>query len=668
MRSDYGYAEEDHLGRPHDLRLLKRLLPLLEPHRRLMMGSIALVVLLTLVNLALPYLSKVAIDRYIVPVPTDGAGRPAHWSVADDRRFLVLDLDTEAVHQVVDRHGALFEVYGSLARIAYENLDALSGGELRILRHRQLSGLGWVVIVFLALAATDFLLTFGQRVIMERAGHQVMHDLRMHLFDHVQQQSMAFFARQPVARLVTRMTNDVQNMHELFTTFASMVFRDLFMLAGIAVVLLVLDWRLALAVFALLPVVVAAAARFSKRAREVFRASRVKIAEINARIAETIDGIRTIQAFARESFNFGRFARLNAENFRLGMREIHVFGLFMPLIEVLALLALAVLILYGGWRVLGAHVSLGVLVAALTYVRMFFRPIRDLAENYNVLQNAMASAERIFGLLDSDHRLPRALAENPPAGNAPALIRSLELDRVSFAYTPGEWVLRNVSFAVAQGQTVALVGPTGAGKTSVLNLIQRFYDPVEGQVRINDEDLRGWDTERLRALTALVTQEPVLFSTTVRSNIFPDTNRVDDGSVDRILTAAHCGDLVRRLPHGLDTPLYKGGASLSSGERQLITIARALARDAQLILLDEATSYIDSQTEAAIHGALRNLIAGRTCVLVAHRLSTARMADRIVVLEQGRVIEAGSHDRLLGAKGLYWHLHQQSQAAAEPAR
>ena len=668
MRSDYGYAEEDHLGRPRDLRLLKRLLPLLRPHRHLLIASVALVVALTLINLTLPFLSKVAIDRYIVPAHADRTGWPDHWTDADERRFLVLDMDADAIRWVADRHGALFEVHGRLARIAYADLERLPGDDLRILRQRQITGLGWVVVLFLVLAAADFGLTFCQRVIMERAGHQVMHDLRMRLFDHIQQQSMAFFSRQPVARLVTRMTNDVQNMHELFTTFSSMVFRDIFMLAGIAVVLMVLDWRLALAIFALLPVVLLAAARFSVRARQVFRALRVKVAEINARMAETIDGIRTIQAFARESYNYDRFARLNAENFRLGMREIHVFGVFMPMIEVLALVALAVLILYGGLRVLDGRVSLGVLVAALTYVRMFFRPIRDLAENYNILQNAMASAERIFGLLDIDNRLPRAFPARNPRGNPPHIIRSLELDRVSFAYTPGEWVLQNVSFSVAQGQTVALVGPTGAGKTSVLSLIQRFYDPVTGQVRVNGEDLRRWDTARLRALTALVTQDPVLFSTTVRRNIFPGPEETDGRTVDRIVTAAHCADLVKRLPRGLDTPLYKGGAALSSGERQLITIARALARDAQLILLDEATSYIDSQTEAAIHRALRNLIAGRTCVLVAHRLSTARTADRIVVLHRGRVAETGSHARLMANNGLYRRLHQQSEAAAEAPR
>ncbi|MFZ1983928.1 MAG: ABC transporter ATP-binding protein [Desulfatitalea sp.] len=658
MRSDYGFTEEGYLGKRQDWRLLRRLMPFLRPHRRMLIGSVALVVALTFIELAMPYFSKIAIDRFIVPDRKAAQEGSRLSSDADGRRYLSVDLGDAAAQAVVARRATLFEIQGTQARIAFADLRQLPKGDLVVLRRADWAGLGWVVLLFLALVAADFGLTFLQRVIMERAGHQVMHDLRLRLFGHIQQQSMAFFTRQPVARLVTRVTNDVQNMHELFTTFVSMVFKDVFLLAGIAVVLAVLDWRLALAAFAVLPMVVWIAARFSSKARDIFRALRVKVAEINGRMAESIDGMKTIQTFGQEAYNYARFAQLNAENFRLGMREIHVFALFMPMIEVLGLVAMALLILYGGLQVVGGHITLGVLVVALTYARMFFRPMRDLAENYNVLQNAMSSAERIFGMLDIDQRLPQAPDAGPPPQAADRM-QSLDLEDLSFAYTPGEWVLRHVSFALRQGETVALVGPTGAGKTSLLNLIQRLYDPTDGRVRLNGLDLRQWDTARLRRLTALVTQEPVLFSTTVRRNIFPDPTAADDATAARIVAAANCEALVTRLPLGLDTELEKGGAGLSSGERQLITIARALARDAQLILLDEATSYIDSQTEAAIYDALRRLIAGRTCLLVAHRLSTARMADRIIVLHDGRVAEEGTHEALMERRGLYWRLHQQ---------
>jgi ATP-binding cassette, subfamily B, multidrug efflux pump len=498
---------------------------------------------------------------------------------------------------------------------------------------------------------------------MEYAGHRVMHDMRVRLYDHVQQQSMAYFTRQPVARLVTRMTNDVQNMHDLFTTFISLVFKDFFLLAGITAVLVTLDWRLALAGFSLLPIVVWATRRFSRRARNVYRALRVKVAEINTRMSETIEGIKTIQSFSQEQANYDHFAALNAENYRLGMQEIHTFALFMPMIEVLGILSIAILLFVGGLHVLSGVISLGGLVASMTYMRMFFRPLRDLAENYNVLQNAMSSAEPIFGLLDTDERLPQGTADVLPDNARQQSKVLLEADQVAFSYTPGERVLTEVSFIVREGETLALVGPTGAGKTSLLNLILRLYDPDSGEIRLNGIPVRTWDTGKLRSQIALVPQEPVLFTGTLRQNILGNggtsAETENDARVEQIVSAANCRELLERLPQGLDTPLIKGGSGLSSGERQLVAIARALARDPRIILLDEATSYIDSQTEAAIHQALRNLMRGRTCIIVAHRLSTARGADHIAVIKQGRVAEFGNHAELMAAKGFYWRLARQ---------
>ena len=659
MRSDYGYSEGDHLGKPYDLKQLKRLWPFLAPYRKLLISSLALVVLITLLNLAIPYFTKVAIDRYIVPTH-EATSEDVDDIKGQKRRYLVVDPSDAHALQIVNDHPQLFETADGEIRIALEDLNRLPPEDLAALRQGDLNGLTFVVLLFLGAVVADFLLVFIQKMIMEYTGHKVMHDLRLRLYDHIQEQSMAFFTRQPVARLVTRVTNDVQNMHELFTTFIALVFKDFFLLTGIAAVLLFLDWRLALAGFSLLPLVIWAAVRFSNRARDVFRALRVKVAEINTRMSESIEGMRTIQTFCREEDNYNRFAALNAENYALGMRQIHIFGLFMPMIEVLGIASLAVLLWYGGLHVLDGRISLGVLVAAISYMRMFFRPLRDLAENYNVLQNAMASAERLFDLLDSEEKLPqlaRAQRLKPSRAGTGEVV--LELKDISFSYTPGEAVLKQISFNADLGQTVAIVGPTGAGKSSLLNLIMRLYDSDSGQIMMYGEPLQKWDLGHLRSMMALVPQEPVLFSGTLRQNIFPDFNGVDQAHVNHIVDSANCSELVARLPQGLDTVLAKSGAGLSSGERQLVSIARALARDPQIILLDEATSYIDSQTEAAIHQALQNLMAGRTCILVAHRLSTARAADRIVVMRHGRIEENGSHEELMAAEGLYWQLNRQ---------
>jgi ATP-binding cassette subfamily B protein len=523
---------------------------------------------------------------------------------------------------------------------------------------RRMAGIGWMTGLFLVLVAANFAATFIQVQLMETIGQKAMHALRLDLVRHILRLPVAFFDRQPVARLVTRATNDTQNLHELFTSVVAFVFKDLFLMVGIAAVLIWLDLRLALISFAVLPLVMAAAWHFARRSRNVFRGLTVRLAELNTRFAETIGGISVIQLTGRQQANARAFATLNDDYYRLGMTQIHLFAIFLPVIEVLGAGALAVVVYYGGGAVVAERISLGALVAYISYMRMFFRPIRDIAEKYNIMQNAMASAERIAGIRDEaavdapvDRRPP---TPPPPAESAPLVA----LEGVVFGYGTDAPVLDGLSLTVARDQTLAIVGPTGAGKTSLIHLLLRFYDPRGGAIRFEGQDTRTMAPQDLRQRIALVSQDPFLFSTSLADNIFPE-GLPDGRVVGQILEAAQCAQLVARLPEGLQTRIGEGGRTLSSGERQLVAIARALARDPALIIFDEATAHVDSATEARIQAALEYLTHQRTAIVIAHRLSTARSADHIAVLRRGRIEAFGSHEDLMAGRGYYHRLNQQ---------
>ncbi len=651
MRFDFGYSEEKQLGKPYDVKLLKRIYPFTRPYFHRLAAAICMVIGITLLDLSLPYITKIAIDRYIVP-----QGRPAQVTVSS--RFPEGSKD-HLPKQTMERPA---QTDSKPPRFQHKK-DAFAPEKDR------LAGVARMTLIFLGIIFLNFVLNFIQLMLMEYTGQMIMHDLRIRLFSHIQQLSMSFFSHNPVGRLVTRVTNDIQNMHELFASIIIFVFKDLFLLIGISVVLFSISRPLALATFAVLPLVILASVHFAMQAREAYRTLRIKVAEINTRFSETISGIKVIQLFRQEARNYRRFAELNHENYLAGMRQVHVFAVFMPVIEVISALALAIIIYYGGGQVVSQHITLGALVAFISYIRIFFRPIRDIAEKYNIMQNAMASAERIFLILDKqDHpaagnKAPGADQWEQSAGLPPVMpqldpISSIAFEDVGFAYDGKNMVLSGVSFTVEAGETVALVGPTGSGKTSLINLMLRLYDPLSGRILINHSDIQDYDLGLLRSKIALVAQDPFLFSKSIRENIIQGNPKITDVDLNRVITAANCEVFIQRLPQGIDTVLSEGGASISSGERQLISIARALARNPQLIILDEATSYIDSATEQRIQGALARLLKGRTAMVVAHRLSTARGADRIIVLKQGRIIESGTHENLMKKRGFYHKLTQ----------
>ena len=517
-----------------------------------------------------------------------------------------------------------------------------------------------LTVAYLAMLIGAFVLQYLQGILTTWLGQSVMFDLRREIFQKFQELDLKYFDRNPVGRLMTRITSDVETLNELFSSGLVTVFGDVFTLFFIVGAMLLLDWQLALVTFTVLPFVGYAAFLFRGRIRDAYRDIRVRVARINSFIHERITGIRVVQLFNRESADMARHEELNEDYLSAHLRSITYYALFFPIIELFTAIALALIIWSGGGRILSGTITIGVVAAFLQYARRFFRPIQDLSEKYNLLQGAMASSERVFKLLDReaevlDPDVPMELP-HPPAGR-------IEFDQVSFAYGKREdgewdWVLRDVSFVVEPGQKVAIVGHTGAGKTTIINLLMRFYDPQKGEIRVDGVPVSQVRRHDLRERIGLVLQDVFLFSRDVAYNIRLGK---DDVSVELIAAAAEvngAAPFIDRLENGYDQALGERGASLSVGERQLISFARALVFDPPVLVLDEATSSVDSEVEERIERATDRLMEGRTSIVIAHRLSTIQNADRILVMDHGRICEKGTHAELLGSGGHYARLHQ----------
>jgi ATP-binding cassette subfamily B protein len=515
------------------------------------------------------------------------------------------------------------------------------------------AGLTRVAALYMLTLLAAYAVRYGQVYILQMTGQKVMLDMRRQIFGHLQRLHVGFFDHHPVGRLMTRVTTDVDAVNELFTSGVVTVFGDLFTLLGIMGVMMAMNLKLALVTFSVIPFFFVITNWFRRGSRQSFREVRKWIARINAFLQENLTGMSVVQLFRRERLNREAFAVVNRAHADANLAQIFYYAVFYPAIDILAAVAVALILLYGGGRVLVGTLSLGALVAFVQYSERFWRPISDLSEKFNILQAAMASSERIFTLLDT----PAQVTAPVRPVQLSAVRGRVGFEQVSFAYNPPQWVLRDVDFVVEAGRSVAIVGATGAGKTTIISLLARFYDVQEGRVTLDGVDVRELDPVQLRSSLALVLQDVHLFSGTIASNIRLGSP-IPDEKVREAARAVHAHRFIEALPRGYDTEVKERGATLSVGQKQLLSFARALAHDPRVLILDEATSSVDTETESLIQEALKVLLRGRTAIVIAHRLSTIQNVDEILVMHKGRIRERGTHQQLLAQRGIYWRLYQ----------
>jgi ATP-binding cassette, subfamily B, multidrug efflux pump len=536
--------------------------------------------------------------------------------------------------------------------------------------NQDLDGLDLMAVAYLGVVVLGFILFFVQTYTTEYTGQRAMHDLRMDIFSHLQKQDMAYFDRNAVGRLMTRTVNDVETLNELFSTGVVGLLSDVSIVFGIAAVMFWLNWKLALVCLAAFPLILYASRFYRRRAREVYRESRLILGRLNAGLQENIAGVATIQAFGQEARMYRRFQQINLHYRDVLLQSIRNNAMFFPVIEIFSALTIGLLLWYGGHEIIAGSVQAGVLVAFIQYIQRMYQPIRDLAEKYNIMQAAMASAERIFALLDTP-----VMIQNPPRPKSvEKFAGAIEFRDVWLSYRPGEPVLRGISFRVQPGERVALVGATGGGKTSIISALCRFYDVDRGEILVDGVDIREWNKQELRRHLGLVLQDVFLFSGDVATNITLGDKRIGETQMLEAARRAHIAPFIERLPNRYREEVQERGSTLSQGQRQLLSFARALAFDPQILILDEATSSVDTQTEALIQDALRELLEHRTALIIAHRLSTIKHADRILVVHKGEIWEEGNHEELLVRGGLYarlfelqYRFQERDHAAADSA-
>jgi len=578
--------EDEILGKAYDAKLMKRLLRFIAPYKKYVIFAIALNIIVAALGPLRPYLTKIAIDDYIV--------------------------------------------------------------------HKNFSGLLWITVALFATlffqSAIQYLLTYYTQYL----GQKTIYDIRMKLFSHTQKLAIKFFDKTPIGRLVTRVTNDIESLNELFSSGIIMIFSDVFIILWILGFMFFLDWKLSFVSLSMLPILIYGTFLFRRKVRENYRDVRFHLARLNSYMQEHITGISVMQLFHKEKDELNKFSGINGDHKQANIESIFYYAVFYPSVEFISSIALALIVWYGGGEVVQKTLTLGTLFAFLQYTEMFFRPIRDLSEKYNIMQTAMASSERVFKLLDDD-----TFVKNPEDPKIiPAVRGSIEFENVSFAYNNDDYVLKNISFKVNPGETMAIVGATGAGKTSIINILTRFYDINKGVIKVDGIDIREVDKHDLRKQISIVLQDVFLFSGTIKSNIGMNNTEISDEQILQSATLVGADKFIQQLPAKYDEEVKERGATLSVGQKQLISFARALAFNPQVLILDEATSSVDTETEILIQQAIEKLLVGRTAIVIAHRLSTIQNADKILVMHKGEIKETGNHQELLAKRGIYNRLYQ----------
>lgn len=664
--------EEESLMKQYDSKLMKRLLKFAKPYKLHILGVIVIMFIVTCLDLLRPYIIKTSIDNDINPGKSNYTitEKSVNNSIKIKDGFYVVNdnsLDGKKASLVYDSRkiyvieGEIKEnlpysikedklIQGKNMYPAYE----ISKEEVKVLRNNSLLSIGKSAMYILIISILIFILNYIQIFILQYTGQKIVYSIRDTVFKHVEGLSLSFFDKNPVGRLVTRVTNDVETLNEMYSSVLVYLFKDFFLITGIIIAMFLLDVKLALITIITLPLIILVSYVFKKYDRDAYRKVRARLSKINSSLSENISGMKMVQIYGKEDKKYREFDEINTSYSEAAMEQIKVFAIFRPVMDFIYQMALAILIWAGGKAVLNVDIHIGVLYAFVSYIQQFFQPIFDLSEKFDILQSAMASSERIFMILDTNNTI-----KNPESPIEVERFKGeIEFKNVWFAYNNEDWVLKDVSFKINVGETIAFVGATGAGKTSIISLISRLYDIQKGEILIDGINIKEMRKEDLRRNLATVLQDVFLFSGNIKSNVRLNNDNISDEEIVRACQYVNANIFIEKLPEKYNASVNERGSTFSQGERQLIAFARALAFNPPILVLDEATANIDTETESLIQDALAKLTEGRTTIIVAHRLSTIKNADKIIVLHKGKIREVGKHEELLEKGGLYSNLYK----------